>query len=291
MTDRADFSGDAGDFVGEGGELVDHRVHGQLQFEQLTGRLDGDGACQIPSRHGCRHRRDVAHLGRQPGRHRVHGLGDVPPTAGQALHLGAAAEPSLGADLAGHPGHLAGEQGELVDHLVDRTAQPPQVAVQLPVPVVQIDALGEITAGHRVQHTRGVHRGHHQGVQKCVRTVDVGGPATLAGAHREPLVESAVPYDFSADPGEFRPVVLLAGGDLVEDGGQFRRGALLCLGQPHPEVAVPQRGHRGEEGAELGCVQPTFTGVVRAAEAVGGTCSGAGGSACSRAVAGADTRA
>ena len=47
-------------------------------------------------------------------------VGQVPPRAAHARHLGLAAEPALGADLAGHPGDLAGERGELVHHGVDR---------------------------------------------------------------------------------------------------------------------------------------------------------------------------
>ena len=34
-------------------------------------------------------------------------------------HVRLAAQLALGADLAGHPGHLVGERGQLVDHRVD----------------------------------------------------------------------------------------------------------------------------------------------------------------------------
>src|SRR3546814_9373966 len=51
--------------------------------------------------------------------HVVDVVGEVAPGAGHALHLSLAAEPALGADLAGHAGHLVGERRQLVDHRVD----------------------------------------------------------------------------------------------------------------------------------------------------------------------------
>ena len=52
--------------------------------------------------------------------HRVHGVGQVLPGAGHALHLRLAAELAFGADLAGHARHFRGERAELVHHRVDR---------------------------------------------------------------------------------------------------------------------------------------------------------------------------
>ena len=49
--------------------------------------------------------------------------GQVAPDAGDALDLGLAAEPALGADLAGDARDLGGERRELVDHRVDRLLQ------------------------------------------------------------------------------------------------------------------------------------------------------------------------
>jgi hypothetical protein len=38
----ADLTGDTGDLVGEGGQLVDHRVDGALQLEDLALGIDSD---------------------------------------------------------------------------------------------------------------------------------------------------------------------------------------------------------------------------------------------------------
>ena len=52
---------------------------------------------------------DVADLGGQVAGHEVDVVGEVLPGAGDALDLGLAAEPALGADLAGDAGDLVGE--------------------------------------------------------------------------------------------------------------------------------------------------------------------------------------
>ncbi len=51
--------------------------------------------------------------------HRVDVVGQVLPGAGDAAHLGLAAELALGADLARDARHFAGERVELIDHRVD----------------------------------------------------------------------------------------------------------------------------------------------------------------------------
>ena len=50
-------------------------------------------------------------------------VGEVLPGAGDALHVGLAAELAFGADLAGHAGHFGGEGRQLVDHGVDGVLQ------------------------------------------------------------------------------------------------------------------------------------------------------------------------
>ena len=55
--------------------------------------------------------------------HGVHGVGQVLPRAGDALHVGLAAELAFGADLARHARHLGGERRELVHHRVDGVLQ------------------------------------------------------------------------------------------------------------------------------------------------------------------------
>ena len=65
----ADLAGDARHFRGEGVELIDHRVDGVLELEDLALHVDGDLARQVAARDGRRHLGDVAHLRRQVGGH------------------------------------------------------------------------------------------------------------------------------------------------------------------------------------------------------------------------------
>ena len=60
----ADFARHARDFRGEGVELIDHRVDGVLQLEDLALDVDGDLLRQVAVRDGGGHVGDVAHLRR-----------------------------------------------------------------------------------------------------------------------------------------------------------------------------------------------------------------------------------
>ena len=94
---------------GEGVELIDHRVDGVLELEDLALHVDRDLARQVAAGDGGRHLGDVAHLAGQVAGHRVDVVGEVLPGAGDARHLRLAAELALGADLARDARHLAGE--------------------------------------------------------------------------------------------------------------------------------------------------------------------------------------
>ena len=112
-------AGDAGDLRREGVELVDHRVDGLFELQDFTRDVDGDLLGQVAAGDRGRHFGDVAHLGRQVGRHEVDVVGQVLPGAGDARNLRLAAELAFGADLAGHTGDLRGERVQLVHHRVD----------------------------------------------------------------------------------------------------------------------------------------------------------------------------
>ena len=65
----ADLAGDAGHLAGERAELVDHRVDGVLQLEDLALDVDGDLLRQVAVGDGRRHLGDVAHLGGEVAGH------------------------------------------------------------------------------------------------------------------------------------------------------------------------------------------------------------------------------
>ena len=91
-------------------ELVHHGVDGVLQLENFPLHGDGDLPRKIPARDGCRHVRDVAHLGGQIGGHRVDVVGQILPCAGHTWHLRLAPELAFGANLARYARHLGGKR-------------------------------------------------------------------------------------------------------------------------------------------------------------------------------------
>src|SRR5207245_5617551 len=114
-----DLAGDARDVGGERAELVDHRVDGVLELEDLALDVDGDLSGEVAVGDGGGDLGDVADLGRQVAGHRVDAIGEVAPRARHAFDAGLAAELALGADLAGDARDFGGEGAKLVDHGVD----------------------------------------------------------------------------------------------------------------------------------------------------------------------------
>src|SRR5204863_278788 len=86
---------------------------------------------------------DVADLGGQVGGQQVDVVGEVLPRAGHARDLGLPAQLALGADLARHARHLAGERVQLIDHRVQGLLQLQDLAAD-----VHRDLLGEVAAGN-----------------------------------------------------------------------------------------------------------------------------------------------
>src|SRR6185312_2118692 len=196
----ADLARDAGHFRGERAQLVDHRVDRVLELEDLALDVDGDLLRQVAGGDRGRHVGDVAHLCGQVAGHRVHTLGQVLPRAGHALHVGLAAQTSVGADLARDARHFRGERGELVDHRVDRVLELEDLAFD-----VDGDLLRQVAPGHRLGH--------------------VGDVAHLAGqvaGHRVDALGQVLPRSGHAfDVG--LAAELAFGADLARDAGHFRR--------------------------------------------------------------------
>src|SRR5206468_39827 len=115
----ADLARHAGDFAGEGVELVHHGVDGVFELEDFAAHVDGDLLRQVAVGDGGGDFGDVADLRRQVRRLSLHDALPIFPGAGDAAHRGLAAELAFGADLARHAGDFRGERIELVHHGVD----------------------------------------------------------------------------------------------------------------------------------------------------------------------------
>ena len=97
---RADLARHARDFRGERAELIDHRVDGVLQLEDLAAHVDGDLLRQVAVRDGGRDLGDVAHLAGEVAGHGVDRVGEVLPRAGHALDFRLTAELPFRTDFA-----------------------------------------------------------------------------------------------------------------------------------------------------------------------------------------------
>ena len=139
----ADFARDAADFRRERVQLVDHRVDGVLQLEDLALHVDRDLARQVAARHGGRDLGDVAHLAGQVRRHEVDVVGQVLPGAGDAGDDRLAAELAFGADLARDARHFRGERVQLVDHRVDGVLQLEDLALDVDRDLARQVAVGD----------------------------------------------------------------------------------------------------------------------------------------------------
>src|SRR5207249_2768283 len=112
----ADLTGHARDLAGECVELVDHRVDGVFQLEDLAANVDGDLLREVALLDGGGDLGDVADLAGQVARHKVHVVGQVFPDTGHPAHVRLAAQLAFGTDLPRDARHLTGKRVELADH-------------------------------------------------------------------------------------------------------------------------------------------------------------------------------
>src|SRR5207249_3220236 len=141
---------------------------------------------------------DVADLSGEVAGHRIDVVGEVLPGAGDAAHVGLAAELAFGADFARHARHFGGERVELGDHRGERLLQLKDFAGD-----VHGDFLGEVAARDR----------------GC----DVGDVADLSGqvrGHEVDVVGEVLPG--AGDAGNLGLATELAfGADFARHAGHF----------------------------------------------------------------------
>ncbi len=82
------------------------RVDGVLQLQNFALHIDGDFARQVAVGDRGRHLRDVADLRRQVAGHRIDAVGQIFPRAGDAAHIGLAAQLAFGTHFARHARHF-----------------------------------------------------------------------------------------------------------------------------------------------------------------------------------------
>ena len=195
----ADLARHARDFRREPAQLIDHRVDGFLQLQDLAADVDGDLLGQVAVGDGDGHVGDVAHLRGEVAGHLVDRLGQLLPDARHALHLRLAAELAFGADLARHARHFRGEHRQLVDHLVDQLRRAQELAFERTAVDFERHRLAEIALGHRADRARHLGRRPHQVVDQHVDGRDFVGPAADHARHAHALLELAFLADRARD--------------------------------------------------------------------------------------------
>ena len=192
----ADLARHARDLGGERTQLIDHRIDGLLQLQNLAAHVDRDLARQVAVGDRDRDFGDVAHLAGQVAGHRIDAVGQILPGTGESRHRRLAAELAFGADLARHARDFRGEGAHLLDHRVDDRGRAQELALERPAVDLERHGLRQIALGDR-----GDRAGHFG--RRPQQVVDQRIDASL---HRIP--GAAAPVDRHAMPG----LALLADG-------------------------------------------------------------------------------
>ena len=173
---------------------------------------------QVAVGHGGRDLGDVAHLVGQVRRHRVHGLGEVLPRAGDARHVRLTAEHAERAHLARDARHLLGERAQRVGHVVHGLGQRRDLALGL-----HRDLLRQVAArdGGRdlrdLAHLVGQVRGHH------VHGVGQVAPRARGARHLGLAAQHALGAHLARDARHLARERAQRVGHVVDRRGQARR--------------------------------------------------------------------
>ena len=235
----ADLARDAGDFRGERTQLIDHRIDGFLELQNLAAHVDRDLLRQVAVRHRDRHLGDVANLRGEVRRHRVHALGQLLPHAGDAADLGLAAELAFGADLARDAGHLGGEHVELLDHRVDDFGGAQEFALERAAIDVELHGLQQVALRHRGDGARHFRRRPQQIVDQRIDRRLHFAPGAVGKAQAHALTGPAVAADHLTDALELPGHALIGGDDFVERVGDLADEADAVPGHTRREVPDP----------------------------------------------------
>ena len=234
----ADFAGHAGDLRGEGVELVDHRVDGLLELEDLAANVDRDLPAQVTLGHGRGDLGDVADLVGQVAGHEVDVVGQVLPGAGHARHDRLATELALGADLASHPGDLGGEGVELVDHRVDDLGRTLELTSERPPVDLGHHPLAEVAPGDGTQDAVDLDGGLGQVGDEVVDQFDAARPVAAQPFGRDPVADPSLGPDHAPDPADLGGHPLVELGDVVEQVRHRRVDPVFVGVQPDAEITA-----------------------------------------------------
>ena len=143
-------------------QVVDHRVDVVFELGHFAAGFHLDGTRQVALGHGGCHFGNGAHLVGQVVGQQVDVAGEILPRSGGAGHVGLTAETAFHADFASHGGHLVGEGGQRVGHVVDGLGQRGDFALGVHGELLVERAVGDRRHHlHNAAHLLGKVGGHH----------------------------------------------------------------------------------------------------------------------------------
>ena len=273
----ADLAGDARHLGGERAQLIDHRVDGFLELQDLAAHVDRDLLRQVAVGHGDRHLGDVAHLGGEVRGHGVDALGQLAPHAGHLAHLSLAAELAFGADLARDARHFRGEHVELLDHAVDDLGRAQEFALQRSAVDVELHGLQEIALRHGGDGARHLGGRPQQIVDERVDRRFHLAPGALGEAETHTLASLALTAHDLTDTFKLLGDALVGGHDFVEGVGNLAHDADLVAGHAHGKIPHAHGLQRVQQLAKFPVFAPVDLRQARLVERAGGRTIGVRG--------------
>ena len=235
----ADLARDARHLGGERTQLIDHRVDGFLELQDLAAHVDGDLLRQVAHGDGDGHLGDVAHLRGEVVGHRVDALGEVFPDARHLRDLRLAAELAVGAHLARDARHFGGEHRKLLDHRVDDGGGAQELALQRAAIHVEAHGLQKVALGDGADGARDFRRRPQKVVDQLVDRRLHAAPGTAGGADANALLGLALAADDLPDPIELLRHPIVGGDDVVEGIGYLAPQTVPIAWQTDGEITGP----------------------------------------------------
>src|SRR6202035_746885 len=236
-------------FRGKRAQLIDHRVNGLLQLQNLAAYIDGDLAGQVAVRNRDRHLGDVAHLAGEVAGHRVHVVGQILPGAGDTGHSGLTAEFALGTHFARHARDLGREGAHLLDHRVDDRGGSQEFSLERPSIHFQAHGLLQVACVARRNGACDLRSRPQQVVDEGIHRPFHRAPGAGAPVARHAMTGLAVLADDLPGTLQLARQALIGRHDLVECIGYLAREPCLIAGEPRREIAVAHRLQRPQEFA------------------------------------------
>jgi hypothetical protein len=238
---RSDFTSDAGDFRRERAELIDHRVDGVLQLEDLAAYFDSDLLRQVAVCDRGGDFGDVANLVGEIRGHRVDRVRQVLPRTGDAFDIRLSAEFSFRSHFASDARDFRGERRELRDHRVDCLRGAQELALERTALELDGHAARQIAFRDGADHAGDLVRRLNEIGDQRIDGVGDHCPRSALRRELRTLIELAFFSNDFGDALHFTAHALLHLNDFIERVGDLSGGAGEFDRHPGRKIALLHR--------------------------------------------------